>query len=101
MEELLFVYGTLQEPKIQQKIVGRFLDGDPDVLQNHTTQKVTISGKTYPILIEAQNKEIRGVVLHVSDNDFPALDEYETSAYKRVKVKLKSGTIAWVYMKNE
>ena len=101
MEELLFVYGTLQEPKVQQKIVGRFLDSDPDVLQNHTTQEVTISGKTYPILIETQNKEIRGVVLHVLNSDFTALDKYETSAYKRVKIKLKSGTVAWVYMKNE
>ena len=34
---------------------------------------------------------VEGLVLNVLPSDWPALDEYETNAYKRVKITMKSG----------
>ncbi len=99
MSELLFVYGTLQKPDVQRKIVGRELYGEEDICEDHTTHDITFSEGTYLILVEAKGKEVRGLVLNILSDDFFALDEYESDVYKRVKIKLKSGKKAWVYKK--
>lgn len=101
MLEFLFVYGTLQNTDIQQKIIGKILKGESDVLENHTVLKIRINGEIYPVLTKAKNKSVSGLVLDILPTDFPLIDEYETDAYKRVKVRLKSGKAAWVYKKYE
>ena len=101
MTELLFVYGTLRFPDIQQKIVGRILFGELDILEGYTTVQISIDGDSYPILAEAINKNVSGLVFDILPTDFSALDEYEGDSYKRVKVLLKSKKEAWVYKKNE
>lgn len=98
--EHLFVYGTLKKPEVQQGIVGRRLQGESDVLHGYTIEEITIGGNPYPAAVAATGKEIRGLVLAVLSSDWVRLDEYETSAYERVKVALGSGKSAWVYVKS-
>ena len=43
---------------------------------------------------------IHGVVFDVSNADLAKVDIFESNSYKRVRVKLKSGTEAWIYMEN-
>jgi len=101
MTEHLFVYGTLQDPEVQKRLIGRTVRSESDVLEGHATEQITLSEGTYPILVEAPDKQVEGMILSITQDDFEALDEYETNAYKRVRVELKSGTKAWVYKKND
>ncbi|EKD46668.1 MAG: hypothetical protein ACD_67C00122G0003 [uncultured bacterium] len=101
MSERLFVYGTLKDPKVQRKIIGRELIGEPDVLEKYAVAQITLDDSVYPILIEAMNNNVGGLVLEVAPSDFSVLDEYEGDEYKRVRVKLRSGKLAWVYKKNK
>ncbi|MDD5197435.1 MAG: gamma-glutamylcyclotransferase [Candidatus Gracilibacteria bacterium] len=100
MQELLFVYGTLKNPEIQQEIIGKNPIMELDILENHTIVQYAFSDGIYPIAVEAMDKNIEGFILFVSLLDFIVLDEYEGSGYKRVKILLKSRREAWIYMKN-
>ncbi|HVZ12454.1 MAG TPA: gamma-glutamylcyclotransferase family protein [Patescibacteria group bacterium] len=99
MEELIFVYGTLRDPKIQMDIIGRLIEGTPDTLLGYEKSTIKLRNIVYPILVPGNNGVIEGEILKVSQEELNKIDEYETDAYRRVKVKLKSGTDAWVYMK--
>ncbi len=101
MTDLLFVYGTLRDPEVQRRIIGRELAGEPDTLEDYTTVQITIEDGVYPVLVKALKENVNGLVLKVLQTDFSALDEYEGSAYERVKVQLKSGREVWVYTKKE
>ena len=94
----LFVYGTLRDSKVQKEAIGREVESENDILEGYTKSKVVLKGITYPILIEG-NEEIEGVVLKVTEDEIKKLDIFETSAYRRVMKKLKSGISAWVYVK--
>jgi gamma-glutamylcyclotransferase (GGCT)/AIG2-like uncharacterized protein YtfP len=98
MDELLFTYGTLRDPKIQTEVIGRLVNGTRDVLLGYTTSTIKLRGIIYPILVPEKNGVIEGEVLRVTTEELPKIDDYETDAYRRVKVKLKSGTAAWVYL---
>ncbi len=43
---------------------------------------------------------IHGVVFNISPSDLAKVDIFESNAYKRVQVKLKSGIVAWIYIEN-
>ena len=55
----------------------------------------------YLVIEKAINKEskIEGIVYELQDNEFLKVDLYEGEAYKKIKVGLKSGKSAWVYVK--
>ena len=54
----------------------------------------------YSIVIEKLNgPQISGKVIIVEEEDLNKIDEYETDAYRRKKVTLKSGMMAWIYQK--
>lgn len=97
--ENLFVYGTLKESKIQKKIIGREVKGDDDILEGYVMSKIIIEGEEYPILIEGEGK-MGGKLISVSSDELKKTDEYETSAYARKRVRLKSGKEGWVYVGN-
>lgn len=99
MDELLFVYGSLRDPKVQMKIIGRLVKGTPDTLLGYDTSTITLNNIIYPILIPEENSIIEGEIFRLSTEELAKVDIYETEAYRRVKVKLKSGTQTWVYMK--
>lgn len=100
MEEKVFVYGTLSDPKIQVKLLGRAVKTYPDILVGYEMSTIEINQNMYSIVIEKLNgPQISGKVIIVEEEDLNKIDEYETDAYRRKKVTLKSGMMAWIYQK--
>ena len=106
---LIFSYGTLQRPRVQQELFGRLVRMDDDALLGFEAVPVEID---HPDVIEFSGSathlglvpgdpaaRIAGKLLHVTEADLPALDDYEGDEYRRIEVGLESGTRAWVYVK--
>ena len=97
---LLFVYGTLKSPKIQKQILGKIYKSKKDTLIGFTADSVEIENKSYLALIPNPQMETEGEVIEVQETDLKKLDKYETNAYERVEITLKSGTKSYVYIKS-
>ncbi len=108
-DELLFSYGTLQQPDVQLDTFGRLVHSDDDILPGYTVDYVEIedhrivdlSGRdVHPIVRATGNPldKVTGRVLHVTADEVEAADEYEVSLYRRTSVVLASGRTAWVYV---
>lgn len=95
--ERLFVYGTLQDPLIQKRLLGRTLTGTPDQLPDFV--KLT-DGLPYPVALPQDGDVIEGLLLEVTPRELARLDLYEGDGYVRVLVTLASRSEAWVYMGN-
>jgi gamma-glutamylcyclotransferase (GGCT)/AIG2-like uncharacterized protein YtfP len=107
--ELLFSYGTLRQRDVQVSTFGRELNGHEDAIVGYELAYVTISDPhvvaasgcaRHPIL-KATNSpggEVKGTVFAISDSELAAADEYEVDDYTRVRVPLRSGAEAWVYV---
>ena len=109
--ENLFSYGTLQLEKVQLEVFDRTVKGEPDTLVGYKKEKIKIkvesvvnlSGEEEHLIISYTGNHsdiIGGVVLSITPTELLWADEYETNDYKRMKVALRSGTTAWVYVKN-
>lgn len=106
--ERLFSYGTLQQEPVQFANFGRKLQGRDDVLMGWRLSTVQITDPevvaesglaVHKILVPGQGTDqINGLVFEITPEELKAADSYETDAYKRVKVKLRSGAQAWVYV---
>lgn len=106
----LFSYGTLQLDSVQMASFGRLLHGSDDSMPGFRKEMVEItdpdvlekSGERYhPIVIPSDNSddEVTGQVFLITAEELAAADAYEVSDYKRIRVPLKSGVHAWVYVK--
>ena len=105
---LLFSYGTLQLPAVQQATYGRLLEGRPDVLAGYRLAELIISN---PRVVSASGKTVHSIARHsgdpddrimglcfqVSEEELAASDRYEVDAYVRAEVQLESGLLAFVY----
>ena len=107
--ERLFSYGTLQTLSVQLSAFGRKLTGNPDTLVGYrlrmiqiTDQEfVTTSGAEYHRNLEftgSTSDLVGGTVFSVTQQELEQADTYEPDGYKRVRVTLRSGTEAWVYL---
>jgi len=107
---LLFSYGTLRQDNVQMASFGRLLTGRPDALHGYTTIMTEITDpnvaatsglKFHPMVVHTGNPadEVPGTLFSVTEAELAAADKYEVSDYKRIKVVLKSGESAWVYVK--
>lgn len=103
----LFSYGTLQLPEVQRANFGRELKGEADALEGYVLSTVVIGDAVvvevsglaeHLILVPGEGPPIEGVAYALSDEELAAADEYETSAYRRVEVTLRSGRRAFVYV---
>lgn len=108
--EHLFSYGTLQDEKVQRAVFGKPISGKPDAIVGYelvpvmisSQEAVAISGKAeHTTLVRAKGESapIEGVVFHITASELAAADRYESAEYHRVKVKLRSGVEAWVYVR--
>lgn len=108
----LFSYGTLCLPQVQAARFGRELAGVPDTLPGHRTDWVTItdpgvirdSGTArHPIVRQSADPAdtVPGTLFTVTTTELAAADTYEVDDYRRVAVRLGSGTIAWVYLEQQ
>jgi gamma-glutamylcyclotransferase (GGCT)/AIG2-like uncharacterized protein YtfP len=90
----LFSYGTLQQRQVQLSVFGRVLEGRADVLQGYVlSPNLIIAGRTGNLL-----EEVPGTVFRITRAELAAADAYEVSGYKRVRVRLRSGIEAFVYV---
>ncbi|HUN08795.1 MAG TPA: gamma-glutamylcyclotransferase [Aggregatilineales bacterium] len=96
--ERLFVYGTLRDPLVQIRVIGRTATGSIDFLDGYQRGTIKLGEREYPILdAAASDNYVEGLVLEVSTDELQRLDIYETSAYRRIRVSLRSGGEAWTY----
>jgi gamma-glutamylcyclotransferase (GGCT)/AIG2-like uncharacterized protein YtfP len=106
----LFSYGTLQQDAVQRGTFGRLLQGSEDAMPGYRCSMVEItdpeviatSGTNFHPIVQPSpdpNDEVRGTVFEVTKAELAAADAYEVSDYERVRVVLKSGLPAWVYVR--
>lgn len=108
--EHLFSYGTLQQESVQLANFARKLKGRPDVVTGWRLSTVEIKDPAvlmqsglavHKILVPGKpSDEVDGVVFEITPEEIKAADHYETEAYKRVKMELRSGIEAWIYVAN-
>lgn len=104
--EKLFSYGTLRSKEIQRQVFNRILTGTVDQLLDHKLKSLQIEEEfgmaDYVVVVPSTDSSdtIHGVVFDVSNADLVKADIFESNAYKRVQVKLKSGVVAWIYIEN-
>lgn len=98
-KEKLFIYGTLQDSDIQKKIFGRIIKGIENSLVDYKRSEIIIEGDSYPVIVPSVIGEVEGKVIELTSEELELVDKYETNAYKREQVILKSGISAWVYIK--
>ena len=96
--EKLFTYGTLQDPLIQMELFGRIIFGTTDKLVDYEKRQVKIENKMYDIAHKKAGEKISGIVYELNEKDLKESDEYEGKDYKRIKVQLVTGTMAYVYI---
>ena len=107
--EHLFSYGTLQLESVQLSLFGRTLTGHRDILPHfeHALLKiedpaeVAALGKTHHAIAKFTghaDDEVAGTALLVTMDELLKADAYEPPEYQRVRVVLRSGTHAWVYV---
>ncbi len=106
----LFSYGTLQQDDVQRSSFGRLLKGSKDAMPGYQQTMIeitdpdviTASGSNFhPIVMPSDDPsaEVEGMVFTITERELAAADAYEVADYKRIKVRLKSGIAAWVYVK--
>lgn len=106
---LLFSYGTLQLENVQLESFGRLLEGEGDAMPGYRQTMVEItdpdvlrkSGQRFHPIVTATGSpedEVSGKVFRITAAELAAADRYEVADYKRVRVTLKSGQEAWVYV---
>src|SRR5687768_12893462 len=60
--ERLFVYGSLKDPAVQQRILGRVVAGTPDMLDGHTTRTLVLDDGAFPILYPEAGSTVTGLI---------------------------------------
>jgi len=99
MDNKLFVYGTLMDPKIQDKYIGRIVKGVEVFLCGYEKTEIDIDGAVYPLIILNKDSDVEGQILELTDEELLKVDEYEGTVYKRVNVVVGGGLKAWTYVK--
>ncbi|MEY4744221.1 MAG: hypothetical protein RL272_166 [Candidatus Parcubacteria bacterium] len=98
-KEKLFAYGTLRDGDIRKALFGGRPAGTPDALEGFTKTTTSIGGATYPNIVPADGGEVEGELMEVDEETLARVDGYETGAYARKRMTLKSGAQAWVYIR--
>ncbi|GGF11780.1 gamma-glutamylcyclotransferase family protein [Flavobacterium limi] len=104
--EQIFSYGTLQSKEIQMQVFNKLLIGTPDQLAGYKLKDLQIEEEfgieDYFVATPSENPSdvVDGIVYSISSADLAKADQFESNAYKRVEITLKSGTVAWIYIEN-
>lgn len=106
--ENLFSYGTLQTEAVQLSIFGRRLETKQDAIVGYRLITIQVQDQDFVAHSGAAQRNLQytgaasdiveGSVLTVTKQELEQTDAYEPAEYKRIKVQLKSGTGAWVYL---
>ena len=94
---ILFSYGTLRDPVVQLRTFGRELRSASDALPAYVAG--TAGPHANAVFTGRDADRVEGVALEVTDAELLASDEYERQFdYRRIRVTLRSGREAWVYV---
>jgi len=97
----LFIYGTLQDPKVQMEVLGRVCQGQYALVDNHILLRDwNVGGTAYPRIYPHSVGCVIGQVIELSEKELEILDEYETSAYIRRDVHVKNIGLCYCYFSN-
>ncbi len=97
-KEKLFIYGTLKDRGVGKALFGGQPHGTPDALEGFTKTVTDILGVEYPNIAPQEGSVVEGQLIEVDEETLRHVDAYETSAYGRRMVTLKSGAQAWAYV---
>lgn len=92
-QQKVFVFGTLTDDRTRAKVLGREVPATIALLPRH--QKI-VAGVDWATILTQDESTVVGVVFDVSTKELALLDDWE-GKYKRKKMRLYDGTIAWVY----
>jgi len=105
---LLFSYGTLRQPEVQQALFGRLPAGRETTVVGYRLEWLTITDAAviatsgsdrHPLLVpDDGSASVAGTVFRLTPAELRAADEYEVDDYTRVQVPLATGESAWVYV---
>ena len=96
----LFVYGTLADPAVCARLLGRVPRPVPARLRGYARHEVR--GEAYPAIVAKSNGLVKGLIYeNISQVEVDALDTYEGDEYERIGVfvETEAGQArAWVYV---
>ncbi len=106
----LFSYGTLRQAQVQMASFGRLPEGWEDALPGYRLGRLEITdpdvlaksqARFHPIAEPSPDldDEVAGTVFQITPAELAAADAYEVADYRRVRLRLKSGLNAWVYVR--
>ena len=82
----VFVYGTLQYPKILQALLGRVPISEHAVIKGYV--RYGVRGEPFPAVVQCQGGEVPGLVLSgLDETEMEILDEYEGEQYTKCSVE--------------
>jgi len=88
MNPHLFTYGTLQIPRIFQRVTGRLFHTTQATLEGHAC--CCVRGELYPGIKPFYGAKTLGTLYHNVDlQTLKCLDSFEGEYYKRVPVKVR------------
>jgi gamma-glutamylcyclotransferase (GGCT)/AIG2-like uncharacterized protein YtfP len=89
--EKLFIYGTLQDPIVQNEVLGRTLQGRYALVDNYVLMRDwNVEGTSYPRLWPHSAGCVIGQIIEITEGELKTLDEYETDAYTREEIFVKN-----------
>ena len=95
----LFVYGTLNDSKFLESLLGRSIKLMEDYLFGFCQDFVFVDGESYPNIYKCSGGIIEGrLISNLTDSDLLKLDLYEGPKYRRILVTLESGNKSYVYI---
>jgi gamma-glutamylcyclotransferase (GGCT)/AIG2-like uncharacterized protein YtfP len=108
-ETALFSYGTLRQANVQRAIFGRLLEGRPDALRGWALAPLEIRDPEVVAISAAAVHQmarltgdpedvVPGVVFELTPAELEAADRYEVEEMTRIRVRLASGSQAWIYV---
>ena len=96
--ELVFVYGTLLQSRIQTEAWGKPMRGVLDILPHHAKYFIFHRKEHYPVAVPEMGTDLPGKRVSLTLSELRRLDRYESKIYERRMVFLKSGVKAWAYL---
>lgn len=100
--ETLFVYGTLLQPVLRERVFGRPLGGQADALEGYEKKEAMVAG-SFPGLVRRPTgpATVQGLRFELPPELLARADAYEGALYRREVLRLVSGAKAWVYLPAE
>jgi gamma-glutamylcyclotransferase (GGCT)/AIG2-like uncharacterized protein YtfP len=109
--ETLFSYGTLRQEDVQLATFGRRLASRPDALVGYALQIVKTVDGSFAAKNGAHQRTLKftgtaadvveGEALSLTRQELEQADNYEPDDYERVRIQLRSGLDAWVYLRTD